>query len=75
MKKAAVFLYIILIPKFIYAFSYNENNVSLKIYGTIYADVFYSHGTSSMLNNFYGTGLGNSNTVTTFYHTEFMFIM
>lgn len=65
MKKAAVFLCIILIPKFIYAFSYNENNVSLKIYGTIYADVFYSHGTASMLNNFYGTGINNRNTVTT----------
>lgn len=65
MKKITVFLCIIFMPKLIYAFTYNENGVLLRVYGTIYGDIFYSHGTSSMLNNFYGTGLGNSNTVTT----------
>lgn len=65
MKKIAVFLCIIFMPKFIYAFTYNENDVLLRVYGTIYGDIFYSHGTSSMLNNFYGTGINSSNTVTT----------
>lgn len=68
MKKILIliFLYIILVPKIIYAYTYNENGLfSVKIYGTIYGDIFYSHGTGSMLNNFYGTGLNNSNTITT----------
>lgn len=64
MKKLIFIFYIIFVPKIIFAaYLINTDEVKLKIYGTIYGDLFYSNGSAVMLNNFYGTG-SNSKTIT-----------
>lgn len=63
MKKIIFIFYIIFLPKIIYAYVIYADDVKIKLYGTIYGDLFYSNGSSGMLNNFYGTGSLN-NTIT-----------
>ncbi len=64
MKNLIITLFILLIPQYIFALAYNAEDMEVKIYGTIYGDLFYSHGASSLLNSFYGTG-SQTNTITT----------
>lgn len=64
MKNLIITLFILIIPQYVFALAYNAEDMEVKLYGTIYGDLFYSHGASSLLNNFYGTG-SQTNTITT----------
>lgn len=64
MKNLIITLFILIIPQYVFALAYNAEDMEVKIYGTIYGDLFYSHGASSLLNSFYGTG-SQTNTITT----------
>lgn len=63
MKKVIIFFYIIFVPNIIFAYTIQADNINIRLYGTIYGDLFYSNGSAVLLDNFYGTGSLN-NTIT-----------